>query len=99
MFQNVVGVAQKTGISEDVIHAYVSRGWLATVTKQGTTFLPVHQQYRLKFVHHLRIKMGLIDHEVTTVLRFDSPPYSLANVPLILAEHCRRSDEVRASAG
>jgi hypothetical protein len=89
MFESVVGVAQKTGITEGVIETYVNRGWVATVVKQGTTFLPEHQQYRLKFVHHLRTKMGLSDKEVTTVLRFDSPPYSLANVPSILAKHRR----------
>ena len=89
MFQTVETVAQKTGISEDSIDEYVSRGWIATVTREGTTFLPAHQQYRLRFVHHLRTKMGLNDREVTTVLRFDNPPYSLANVPAILAKHRR----------
>jgi len=89
MFQTVETVARKTGISQDSIDEYVSHGWIETVTRQGTTFLPAHQQYRLRFVHHLRTKMGLSDVEVTTVLRFDSPPYSVANVPSILAKHPR----------
>lgn len=89
MFQSIETVTQKTGIPEDSIDEYVSRGWISTVTREGTTFLPAHQQYRLRFVHHLRTKMGLSDGEVTTVLRFDSPPYSAANVPAILAKHRR----------
>ena len=89
MFQSVEIVARKTGISEDSIDEYVSHGWIEIVTRQGTTFLPAHQQYRLKFVHHLRTKMSLSEREVTTVLRFDSPPYSLANIPSILAKHRR----------
>ena len=92
MFKTVECVARKTGIPEDVIHAYVSHGWLAIVENNGTTFLPAHQEYKLKFVHHLSTKMRLNEREVTTILRVDSPPYSLAKVPSILAEHCARPD-------
>lgn len=87
MLQSIETVARTTGISENFIGEYISQGWIATVTREGTAFLPAHQQYRLKFIHHLRTKMGLSDVEVTTVLRFDSPPYSLANVPSLLAKH------------
>ena len=40
MFQSVETVARITGISEDSIDKYVSQGWIATVTREGTTFLP-----------------------------------------------------------
>jgi hypothetical protein len=89
MFHTLLGVAQNTGIPEDVIQSYVSRGWLAAVENKGTVFLHAHQQYKLKFVHHLSTTMALNEREVTTVLQVDHPPYCLANVPSILAEHCR----------
>lgn len=39
MFHTLLGVAQHTGIPEEVIQSYVSRGWLAAVENKGTMFL------------------------------------------------------------
>jgi hypothetical protein len=89
MFQNVAGVVHTTGISEDLIQTYIRLGWIVTVSKEGSLFLSFQQQYRLRFVHHLSTKMGLNEHEVATILRHENPPYSIASVPSILAEHCR----------
>jgi DNA-binding transcriptional MerR regulator len=89
MFQNVTTVARKTGISEETILNYVKHGWLSAVTKENIVFLSFHQEYRLRFIQHLRLTMGLDDIQVSTVLRFETAPYSLARVPALLAEHCQ----------
>jgi SAM-dependent methyltransferase len=58
MFQNIVGVAQKTGIPEDVINTYVSRGWLATVSKQGISNWWPSAELRNSSQHFLRPPVG-----------------------------------------
>jgi hypothetical protein len=87
MYQSIPAVAHNLGISEELIDTFLSRGWITAVQKDGLRFLPRHHQYRIRFIQHLREKMDLSDEQVSLVLRYEQPPYSLEQVESILQAH------------
>jgi hypothetical protein len=87
MYQSIPAVAQKLRIPEQLIEAFLVRGWITAVERNGVTFLPAHQQYLMKFIQHLREKIHLSDEQVSIVLRYEQPPYSLEQVEAILRMH------------
>jgi hypothetical protein len=87
MYQSIPAAAQKLEIPEQLIESFLARGWITAVQKNGLTFLPAHQQYRMQFIQHLREKIHLSDEQVSIVLRYEQPPYSLELVDAILKTH------------
>jgi hypothetical protein len=87
MYQSIPAVAQNLGIPEGLIETFMSHGWISAVQKDGLTFLARHQQYRIRFIQHLRDRLQLSDEQVAIVLQYEQPPYSLEQVESILQEH------------
>jgi hypothetical protein len=66
-------------------------GWIEVISKDGRAFVSGQDEYRARFILHLRAKMKLTDGQIGTVLANESPPYSLDQVPAILAHHASES--------
>ncbi|MEO8129041.1 MAG: hypothetical protein ABJF23_21480 [Bryobacteraceae bacterium] len=63
--------------------------WISTVEKNGTTFLSMHQEYKVKFILHLRTKFGLTDSEIAKVMESQEAPYSLQKVSEVLGRELK----------
>jgi hypothetical protein len=60
------------------------QGWISVADKDGNLFLTGREEYKAKFILHLRRKLNLNDVEIAKVLAAEKPPYSLADVPAIV---------------
>ena len=59
-------------------------GWIDVVSKDGRTFISSQDEYRSRFILHLRKKLGLSDKQIGVVLADVKAPYSLEQVAEIL---------------
>jgi hypothetical protein len=86
-YQQVSWVA--TGLMTDVatLLDFARRGWIKTAEKNGSVFIAADQQYRAKYILHLRRKKHLNDEQIECILSVQQPPYSAAAVDSILKEH------------
>lgn len=90
-YQQVTWAA--TGLATDVatLLDFSNRGWIVTVEKNGTVFIAGDQRYRAKFILHLRRNKNLTDEEIEFILSVQRPPYSAADVDLLLHERARKA--------
>jgi len=72
------------GTQEAVLCEFRDKGWLSVIERKGTTFLGAREQYKAKYILHLRDERGLTDDQITTVLANQTPPYSSKDVDKIL---------------
>jgi hypothetical protein len=72
---------------EKTLLAFHEAGWIKVASKNGLDFVSGQDEYRSRFILHLRLKMKLTDRQIGIVLENGTPPYSLAQVPAILAGH------------
>ena len=62
-------------------------GWIEVVLKGGAAFVSGQDEYRSRFILHLRQQLRLSNKEIGIVLANENPPYSLEQVPAILARN------------
>ena len=60
-------------------------GWIEVIFKEERAFISGQDEYRSRFIIHLRQKLQLSDDQIGIVLANSKPPYSLEQVPVILA--------------
>jgi hypothetical protein len=72
---------------EETLLAFHHAGWIKVASKDGRSFVSGQDEYRSRFILHLRQKLKLTDHQIGIVLENGKPPYSLEQVPVILASH------------
>ncbi|HEY4363500.1 MAG TPA: hypothetical protein VGN17_21215 [Bryobacteraceae bacterium] len=72
---------------EETLQAFHQAGWIKFASKNGNTFVSGQDEYRSRFILHLRQKMNLTDQQIGIVLENGKPPYSLEQVPTILASY------------
>lgn len=75
-----------TGLQTEIgtLEEFCRKGWIKTVEKNGTTYIGADQQYRARFILHLRNKLRLSDEQIDLVLKVQKPPYSAAGVLQLL---------------
>ena len=79
-YQSLSVTAQHLKTTESVLMDMKRFDWISTVEKNGTTFLSMHQEYKVKFILHLRIQFHLTDEEIARVMNSQEAPYSLQRV-------------------
>jgi hypothetical protein len=79
--------ADNVQTDEETLLQFHHAGWIKVASKDGRAFVSGQDEYRSRFILHLRKKMKLTDRQIGIVLDNDKPPYSLAQVPAILASH------------
>jgi hypothetical protein len=79
--------AENVQTDQETLLEFHQAGWIKVASKDGRAFVSVQDEYRSRFILHLRKKMKLTDRQIGIVLENGKPPYSLAQVPAILASH------------
>ena len=78
--------AQRLQVTVDELLDFHTRGWIYVIHGEEARFLHGCDEYKARFILHLRRSRGLEDHEISTVLLAQEPPYSLDAVDEILAK-------------
>ena len=86
-YRSLTAVAGKVGTDEQTMLEFQRAGWIQVVVKDGRSFVSAPDEYRCRFILHLRRKLKLSDHEIEIVLAHEQSPYSVAQVSTILARH------------
>ena len=89
-YQTLAGAAAKLQVAEEILMEFNRAGWISLTIKQGRPFVSGHDEYRARFILHLRKKLELTNDEIGVVLSNQEPPYSLDQVASILAAHGSR---------
>ncbi len=84
MYLTVEQVANNLCVSPGMITHFIASGWLSGVDKNGITFLTSHEEYKARFILHLKQHRKLTDEQIARVLFAQEPPFSLAAVDSIL---------------
>ena len=77
-------IASRIATTEDELREMASHQWISTTEVQGAEFISGKNEYKAKFILHLRHKLGLTNKEIERVLHVQKPPYSLKDVPATL---------------
>jgi hypothetical protein len=75
---------------EQTLLEFSRTGWIEVIFKDGRGFVSGQDEYRSRFILHLRQRMNLTDEQIGIVLAEGKPPYSVDQVPAILARHAER---------
>lgn len=78
--------AGKLGTQEEVLRDFGEKGWLKITERHGTLLLGAREEYKAKYILHLRDERKLTDTEISLVLENQEPPYSSKDVDRILME-------------
>ena len=72
--------------TEETLLEFNRVGWIELAVRNGCRFISGQDEYRARFILHLRQKLELTNKEIGIVLSNERPPYSLDQVPSILAQ-------------
>jgi hypothetical protein len=78
-------IAKKLGTDEDTLRSFRQLGWISIAEKGGMEYLAGRQEYKAKFILYLQRERGLDSRDITRVLAEQEPPYSVANVDVVLS--------------
>jgi len=84
-YRPLAAAAGNVGTDEETLMAFHRAGWIEVVRKEERIFISGQDEYRSRFILHLRQKLKLTDEQIGIVLANGKPPYSLDQVPAILA--------------
>ena len=84
-YQPLSVVASSLKIDEATLLDFGRRSWIKTVERRGMIYADGHQQYKIRYILHLR-QRKLTDEQISLVLSVQEPPYSAEKVDQILAE-------------
>ena len=83
--------AGQLGVQEDVVREFHANGWVKLIERHGALVISAKEQYKAKYVLHLRNERKLSDTEISLVLEHQTPPYSSKDVDRILAERTAKA--------
>jgi hypothetical protein len=86
-YRPIAVAAARARTDESTLWDFKRAGWIETVEKNGSCFISSQDEYRCRVILHLREKMKLTDEEIGIVLKNGKPPYSVDQVPGILARY------------
>ena len=86
-YRSLEAAARHTKTTEATLIEFGRVGWIDVVSKEGCAYISSHDEYRCRFILHMRQKLGLSDKEIGTVLTKVKAPYSLGQVMEILGPH------------
>jgi hypothetical protein len=84
-YRSLAIAARNAGTDENTLLEFNRAGWIDVTWKDGYAFVSGQDEYRSRFILHLRQKLNLTDEQIGTVLANGKPPYSVDQVAEILA--------------
>ena len=79
-------VSEKLNVSLEGLWQFEALGWISIVERDGTLFIPAHQEYKAVLILRLQRFVTLNPSEISEILRAEKPPYSFQDVDRILAK-------------
>ena len=84
-YHSLEAAVKNVGTDKATLLEFGQAGWIEVVSKGGLVYISAQDEYRSRFILHLRQKLRLTDQQIGIVLANARAPYSLAQVPTILA--------------
>jgi len=85
-FTPVDRVAERLNVTVQRLWDFQGFGWISIVEKDGTFFIPEHQEYKAVLILRLQGVLNLNRRQISEILLTEEPPYSLQDVDRILAK-------------
>jgi len=86
-YRSLETAARHVQTTEATLLEFGSAGWIEFVSKEGNIYISSQDEYRCRFILHLRLKLGLSDKQIGIVLAKAQAPYSQEQVADILGRH------------
>lgn len=83
-YYSLAAAAKNLGTDEGTLLEFGLAAWIEVVSKDGRAYISAEDEYRSRFILHLRQKLRLTDQQIGIVLANAKAPYSVAQVPAIL---------------
>jgi hypothetical protein len=83
-YSSIEQLACRLNVPRELLQQFVDLGWLSAVEKNGLTFLRADQEYKARFILHLRDRRALSNRQIHKILAVQEPPFSLDGVDVIL---------------
>ena len=94
----VARVAEKLNVTLERLWQFEALGWILIVERDGTLFIPAHQEYKAVLILRLQRLLTLNPGEISEILRAEKPPYSLRDVDRILAKRQAADPDAKAES-
>lgn len=78
--------AGRLGLPVAELNDFVLKAWIASVSKDGRRYISDRDEYKIRFILHLRHALRLSDDQIGQVLSSQNPPYDLSKVEAALEE-------------
>jgi hypothetical protein len=91
--------AKKIASSEEELLGLAQRNWIHPTVIGDVTYISGRDEYKARFILHLRHKLKLSDEEIQRVLDEQAPPYSLKDVPAVLGHPPGRGKKQEGAEG
>ena len=85
-YSSVDVVAERLKVPVEKLWEFEDFGWILIVEREGTLFIPAHQEYKAVLILRLQRLLTLNPREISEILRTEKPPYSFQDVDRILAK-------------
>jgi hypothetical protein len=82
----VFRIAERLDVTLEKLWDFQAFGWISIVEKDGTLFIPGHQEYKALLILRLQGLLKLNLRQISDILLAEEPPYSLQDVDRILAK-------------
>ena len=79
-YRTLATAARNAHTTEATLVEFGAAGWIEVVSKDGRTFISSQDEYRSRFILHLRKKLALSDKQIGLVLTDVKAPYSVEQV-------------------
>jgi hypothetical protein len=86
-YRSLETAARRAQTTEATLVEFGSAGWIEFISKEGRIYISSQEEYKCRFILHLRSKLGLSDKQIGTVLAKAKAPYSLEQVGEILRRY------------
>jgi hypothetical protein len=83
-YRSLETAARHVHSTEATLVEFGGLGWIEFVSRQGHIFISSQDEYKCRFILHLRLKLGLSDREIGIVLAKARAPYSVEQVAQVL---------------
>lgn len=88
-YRSLDTAARHVQTTEATLLEFGSNGWIEFISKEGHIYISSQDEYKSRFILHLRQKLGLSDKQIGIVLAKAKAPYSPEQVVDILGRHRR----------
>lgn len=91
--QPLAAVARALQTDETTLREFGRNLWIQVIERKSVAYVDDHQQYKARYILHLRNGRKLTDEQISFILSEQRPPYSAKDVDGLLARYAKKSRE------